>query len=149
MKIILKKDIENLGLKYEKLEVKSGYARNFLIPKGLAVLALPGIIKNTKEVLKQRYKKEKFLIYNSKIIEQKLKKLSIIISVKTGENGKLFGSINNYSISNILNKNGINVDKKFIKINGKNIKAVGNYSATISLHKDHDFIIKFKVQSKK
>ncbi|WP_185861540.1 50S ribosomal protein L9 [Blattabacterium cuenoti] len=148
MKIILKKDIENLGFQYDELDVKPGYARNYLIPKGYAILALPGTIKNTHEILKQRSKKENFLIEKHKEIEDKLKKLTIKIPVKTGKGGKLFGSINNQYLMNVLNQEGVSIDKKLIRIPGnKVIKTIGKHKATIRLHKNFEFTFNFEVLS--
>ncbi|WP_185853599.1 50S ribosomal protein L9 [Blattabacterium cuenoti] len=146
MKILLKKDVENLGFQYDELDVKPGYARNYLIPKGYAVLALPGIIKNTREILKQRSKKENFLIEKSKEIENKLRKLTIKIPAKVGKGGKLFGSINNQELMKILKKEGISIDKKFIRIPGnKVIKTIGKHQANIRLHQKREFTLNFEV----
>ncbi|WP_341658419.1 50S ribosomal protein L9 [Blattabacterium cuenoti] len=148
MKILLKKDIENLGFQYDELDVKPGYARNYLIPKGYAVLALPGTIKNTHEILNQRSKKESFLIEKSKEIEEKLKKLIIKIPVKVGKGEKLFGSINNQYLMKVLNKEGIFIDKKFIRIPGnKVIKTIGKHQARIRLHRKREFTLNFEVLS--
>ncbi|WP_341652522.1 50S ribosomal protein L9 [Blattabacterium cuenoti] len=148
MKILLKKDIENLGFQYDELDVKPGYARNYLIPKGYAVLALPGTIKNTHEILNQRSKKERFLIEKSKEIEEKLRKLIIKIPVKVGKGGKLFGSINNQYLMKVLNKEGIFIDKKFIRIPGnKVIKTIGKHQAKIRLHRKREFTLNFEVLS--
>ncbi|WP_341657618.1 50S ribosomal protein L9 [Blattabacterium cuenoti] len=148
MKILLKKDIENLGFQYDELDVKPGYARNYLIPKGYAVLALPGTIKNTHEILNQRSKKESFLIEKSKEIEEKLRKLIIKIPVKVGKGGKLFGSINNQFLMKILNQEGIFIDKKFIRIPGnKVIKTIGKHQARIRLHRKREFTLNFEVLS--
>ncbi|BAR92054.1 50S ribosomal protein L9 [Blattabacterium cuenoti] len=148
MKILLKKDIENLGFQYDELDVKPGYARNYLIPKGYAVLALPGTIKNTREILNQRSKKESFLIEQSKEIENKLRKLIIKIPVKVGKGGKLFGSINNQYLMKVLNKEEIFIDKKFIRIPGnKVIKTIGKHQARIRLHRNLEFTLNFEVLS--
>ncbi|WP_341660512.1 50S ribosomal protein L9 [Blattabacterium cuenoti] len=148
MKILLKKDIENLGFQYDELDVKPGYARNYLIPKGYAVLALPGTIKNTHEILNQRSKKESFLIEKSKEIEEKLRKLIIKIPVKVGKGGKLFGSINNQYLMKVLNQEGIFIDKKFIRIPGnKVIKTIGKHQARIRLHRKREFTLNFEVLS--
>ncbi|WP_185872476.1 50S ribosomal protein L9 [Blattabacterium cuenoti] len=148
MKILLKKDVENLGFQYDELDVKPGYARNYLIPKGYAILALPGIIKNIREILTQRSKKESFLIEKSKEIENKLRKLTIKIPVKVGKGGKLFGSINNQKIMKILNEEGISIDKKFIRIPGnKVIKTIGKHKVSIRLHHKREFSLTFEVLS--
>ncbi|WP_185871340.1 50S ribosomal protein L9 [Blattabacterium cuenoti] len=146
MKIILKKDIENLGFQYDEIDVKPGYARNYLIPKGYAVLALPETIKSIREILKQRSKKERFLIEKWKEIEEKLSKLTIKIPAKVGKGGKLFGSINNHFLMNILNKEGISIDKKLIRIPGnKVIKKIGKHKANIRLHQKKEFTLNFEV----
>ncbi|WP_185869304.1 50S ribosomal protein L9 [Blattabacterium cuenoti] len=146
MKILLKKDVENLGFQYDELDVKPGYARNYLIPKGYAVLALPGIIKDTREILNQRSKKENFLVEKSKKIEDELRKLTIKIPVKVGKGGKFFGSINNQKIMKILKDKGIPIDKKFIRIPGnKVIKTIGKHQVSIRLHHKHDFTLNFEV----
>ncbi|AWU43750.1 50S ribosomal protein L9 [Blattabacterium sp. (Cryptocercus kyebangensis)] len=148
MKIILKKDVENLGFQYDELDVKPGYARNYLIPKGYAILALPGTVKNIHEILKQRYKKESFLIEKSKEIEKKLKKLTIKIKAKVGKVGKLFGSINNQELMKALNKTGISIDKKSIRIPGnKVIKTIGKHQVNIRLHRKKEFTINVEVLS--
>ncbi|WP_185868729.1 50S ribosomal protein L9 [Blattabacterium cuenoti] len=147
MKIILKKDVENLGFQYDELDVKPGYARNYLIPKGFAVPASPGYIKNIQEIFKQRAKKEGFLIEQSKNIEEKLKEVVLTIPVKVGKEGKLFGSINNQHIVKILKEEkGISIEKKFIRIPGnKSIKTIGKYYANIRLHKTCEFVLKFQI----
>ncbi|WP_185870753.1 50S ribosomal protein L9 [Blattabacterium cuenoti] len=146
MKIILKKDVENLGFQYDELNVKPGYARNYLIPKGYAILALPGTVKSIHEILKQRSQKERVLIEQAKEIEKKLKKLTIKIKSKVSKGGKLFGSINNQDIMNFLKKEGISIDKKFIRIPGNRvIKTIGKYQANIRLHSQRELTINFEV----
>ncbi|WP_185882152.1 50S ribosomal protein L9 [Blattabacterium cuenoti] len=146
MKIILKKDVENLGFQYDELNVKPGYARNYLIPKGYAILALPGEVKNIQEILKQRSKKESFFIEKSKEIEKKLKQLTIKITAKVGRGGKLFGSINNQELMEALHKEGISIEKKFIRIPGnKVIKTIGKHQAYIRLHRQRELILNFEV----
>lgn len=146
MKIILKKDVENLGFQYDELNVKPGYARNYLIPKGYAILALPGEVKNIQEILKQRSKKESFFIEKSKEIEKKLKQLTIKITAKVGKGGKLFGSINNQELMKALHKEGISIEKKFIRIPGNRvIKTIGKHQAYIRLHRQWELTINFEV----
>ncbi|WP_185850067.1 50S ribosomal protein L9 [Blattabacterium cuenoti] len=146
MKIILKKDVENLGFQYDELNVKPGYARNYLIPKGYAIIALPGEVKNIQEILKQRSKKESFFIEKSKEIEKKLKQLTIKITAKVGRGGKLFGSINNQELMEALHKEGISIEKKFIRIPGNRvIKTIGKHQAYIRLHRQRELILNFEV----
>ncbi|WP_185866843.1 50S ribosomal protein L9 [Blattabacterium cuenoti] len=146
MKIILKKDVENLGFQYDELNVKPGYARNYLIPKGYAIIALPGEVKNIQEILKQRLKKESFFIEKSKEIEKKLKQLTIKITAKVGRGGKLFGSINNQELMEALHKKGISIEKKFIRIPGNRvIKTIGKHQACIRLHRQRELPLNFEV----
>ncbi|WP_185878701.1 50S ribosomal protein L9 [Blattabacterium cuenoti] len=146
MKIILKKDVENLGFQYDELNVKPGYARNYLIPKGYAIIALPGEVKNIQEILKQRSKKESFFIDKSKEIEKKLKQLTLKITAKVGRGGKLFGSINNQELMEALRKEGISIEKKFIRIPGNRvIKTIGKHQAYIHLHRQRELPLNFEI----
>lgn len=133
MKVILKKDIEKLGFKYDQVNVKPGYARNYLIPNGYAITATNSYIKAYNELLKQSTKKENILIKKAEEQISELKSLKIKIPVKVGINEKLFGNINSINISNFLLKKGIKINKKFIIIN--KIKKIGIYNAIFRLHR--------------
>jgi large subunit ribosomal protein L9 len=135
MEIILKQDIENLGFIDDVVTVKNGYGRNFLIPQGLAVLATSSAKKVLAETLKQRAFKEEKLIKDATKIADAIKELEIKIVAKTGDGTKLFGSVNNGNVSEALAAAGHEVDKKFIKVEGGNIKRLGKYNTTIRLHR--------------
>jgi large subunit ribosomal protein L9 len=135
MEIILKKDVENLGFTDDIVTVKNGYGRNFLIPQGLAVLATTSAKKVLAETLKQRAFKEEKLIKDATVIADAIKELEIKIAAKTADSSKLFGSINNADVAEALATAGYVVDKKFIKVEGGNIKRIGKYNATIRLHR--------------
>lgn len=145
MKIILKKDIENLGFKYDQINVKPGYARNYLIPNGYAITATKNYIKEYNELLKQSTKKEKFLIKKAEETIAKLKSLNIKISAKVGLNDKLFGNINSKIISDFLLKKGININRKFINLD--NIKKLGTYQVTFKLHSKVSITIPIEIIS--
>ncbi|MFT4848666.1 MAG: large subunit ribosomal protein L9 [Sediminicola sp.] len=136
MELILKKDVENLGFTDDLVSVKNGFGRNFLIPKGHAVLATPSAKKVLAETLKQRAFKEKKVVEDAKAEAEKLNGLEIKISAKTGEGDKLFGSINNINLAEAIAKAGVSIDKKFISIAGGVIKRTGTYDATIRFHRD-------------
>lgn len=136
MELILKKDVENLGFTDDLVSVKNGFGRNFLIPKGHAVLATPSAKKVLAETLKQRAFKEKKVIEDATAEAEKLNGLEIKISAKTGEGDKLFGSINNINLAEAIAKAGVSIDKKFITIAGGTIKRTGTYDATIRFHRD-------------
>jgi large subunit ribosomal protein L9 len=135
MDIILKQDVENLGFIDDVVTVKNGYGRNFLIPHGFAVLATTSAKKVLAETLKQRAYKEEKLIKDATKIADAIKELEIKITAKTGDGTKLFGSVNNGNVAEALAAAGHEVDKKYIKVEGGNIKRLGKYNATIRLHR--------------
>ena len=145
MELILKKDVENLGFTDDLVTVKNGYGRNFLIPRGHAVLATPSAKKVLAETLKQRGFKEKKVIEDAKAEAEKLNGLEVKISAKTGEGDKLFGSINNINLAEAFEREGISIDKKFISIAGGTIKRTGTYEATIRFHRDVVSVFAFDV----
>lgn len=136
MEIILKQDVEAVGFKDDIVTVKNGYGRNFLIPQGVAVLATTSAKKMLAETLKQRAFKEEKLIKDATKIANAIKELEIKIAAKTGDNTKLFGSINNANVAEALAKEGHEVDKKYIKVEGGSIKRIGKYNTTIRLHRE-------------
>jgi len=135
MDIILKQDVENLGFIDDVVTVKNGYGRNFLIPHGFAVLATTSAKKVLAETLKQRAYKEEKLIKDATKIADAIKELEIKITAKTGDGTKLFGSVNNGNVAEALAAAGHEVDKKYIKVEGGNIKRLGKYNVTIRLHR--------------
>ncbi len=136
MEIILREDIENLGLAYDLVDVKPGYARNYLIPQGKAVLATPVEKDNLNAILDNLAKEQAAEIKEAQETLKKAENADIKITSKAGSSGKLFGSINNARIAEELANQGVEVDKKYIKVPGNNIKRAGNYTATIRLHRD-------------
>lgn len=147
MDIILKRDVENLGLEFDTVSVKPGYARNFLIPQGYAVLATPKNRQELAEVLEARKEEEAKLVAAATAIVELLKKVSVSIAAKVGAGDKLFGSINNANLSEELAKAGINVDKKYIKIPGNTIKRTGKFSALVRLHRNVEYNYEFTIVS--
>ena len=145
MDVLLKKDVERLGSKDEIVTVKNGYGRNFLIPKGLAILATTSIKKMHAETLKQRAHKDEKLKKDASIALEKLTKQTFKVAAKVGENGKIFGSVTNVQLADALNSEGFNVDRKNIKLLTNNIKSIGTYEAEIVLHKEVQGKITFEV----
>jgi large subunit ribosomal protein L9 len=136
MEIILKQDVENVGFIDDIVTVKNGYGRNYLIPHGYAILATSSAKKILAETLKQRAYKENKIIKDATKIADAIKELEIKITAKTGDGSKLFGSVNNGNVSEALAAAGQEVDKKFIKVEGGNIKRLGKYNTTIRLHRE-------------
>lgn len=147
MEIILKKDVENLGLEFDTVDVKPGYARNFLIPQGFAVLATPKNKAILAETLEARKEEEAKLIAAANAIVEQLKKTTVSIAAKVGAGDRLFGSINNINLAEALANAGVNVDKKYIRIPGNSIKRLGKFSAKIRLHREVEYEYEFEVVS--
>ena len=118
------------------MSVKNGYGRNYLIPQGLAVLATPSAKKVLAETLKQRAHKEQKLVDDAKAEAAKLNGLEIKIAAKVGEGDKLFGSVSNADVAEVLAANNISLDKKFITVQGGLVKRLGNYNAKVRFHRD-------------
>src|SRR5690554_5135023 len=136
MKVILRQDVEHVGFAEDIVTVKNGYARNFLIPKGFAILATPSALKVREENLKQRAFKERKIVEEAKELEEKLVALDLKIPAKAGAADKLFGSITAANLAEILEKEGITIDRKYIAIAGGSIKRLGQYDATIRFHRE-------------
>ncbi|MFB0937782.1 MAG: large subunit ribosomal protein L9 [Candidatus Azotimanducaceae bacterium] len=135
MELILKQDVEHVGFKDDVVTVNNGYGRNFLIPQGVAVIATSSAKKVLAETLKQRAFKEEKLIKDATKVADAIKALEIKIKAKTGEGDKLFGSVNNINVAEALETAGHSFDKKYIKVEGGNVKRLGKYNATVRLHR--------------
>src|SRR5690554_2255218 len=132
MEIILTQDVTRLGFKDDIVSVKPGYARNFLIPQKLAILATPSAKKVLAENLKQRAFKEQKIVDDAKKVAEALKAVEIKITAKAGGE-KLFGSVTNIDIAEALTKAGHEIDRKFIT--SGTVKRTGKYTATVRLHR--------------
>lgn len=145
MEILLKKDVERLGSKDEIVTVKNGFGRNYLIPKGMAILATESVKKMNSETLKQRaHKFNQFKDEALKILD-KLSKKTFEVPAKVGENGKIFGSISNIQLADALDKAGFKIERKNITLPANNIKEVGKFEAEVILHKDVKGKINFEI----
>ncbi|MBQ4914871.1 50S ribosomal protein L9 [Maribacter sp. MMG018] len=149
MELILKQDVENLGFKDDLVNVKNGYGRNYLIPKGLAAMATPSAKKVLAENLKQRAHKEKKVVEAATKIADALKALELKIAAKTGAGDKLFGSVTNNDLAEALGKEGHTIEKKFISIQGGAVKRTGPYNAQIRLHREVIVDFAFEVVAEK
>ena len=136
MKVILKQDVEHLGFKDDLVSVKNGYGRNYLIPQGLATIATTSAKKVLAENLKQRAHKEKKVVNAANKTAEALKGLEMKITAKTGAGDKLFGSVTTIDLAEALSKEGHDIDKKYINIQGGAVKRTGPYNAQIRLHRD-------------
>lgn len=145
MEIILKQDVEKLGFKDDIVNVKPGYARNFLIPQKLAILASVSEKKIHSENLKQRAHKESKVLDAAQKIAKSLAGTTFKIGAKVGENGKIFGSVNTIQLADALEAAGHTVDRKRIHIKNEPIKEIGVYQADVTLHKELVQTINFEV----
>lgn len=145
MKIILKEDVINLGYKDDVVEVKNGYARNYLIPTGKAIMASPSALKVLAENLRQRAHKIAKIKGDAEAVAETMKGIALTISAKTDNRGTIYGSVGSNQIAEELAKLGHEVDRKIIKV--ANVKELGHYTATVQLHKEVAVEIPFKVIS--
>ena len=148
MRIILLKDVDNLGKKGEVKDVASGYARNFLLPKGSAILASTGALKIIQERLKLQEKKLETVKKETQKIKEELEKRIYKIEVKSGKIGKIFGAVTHKEIADLINReSNLNIDKK--QIEEKPIKKLGEHIVKIKLTEGIEAQIKLKVETKK
>ncbi|MBE0638685.1 MAG: 50S ribosomal protein L9 [Bacteroidales bacterium] len=145
MEVILKQDVDNLGYQNEIVKVKNGYARNYLIPQGLAILATETNRKVLAEVQRQKSFKEQKLRKDAETTQKLLEKLELKIGAKAGTSGKIFGSVNSIQIAEALKEKGYDIDRKKIDVDGDNIKETGTYTAKVHLFREIKAIVNFEV----
>ena len=146
MEIILTQDVKNLGYKNDIVNVKPGYARNFLIPQGMAILATESARKVLAENMRQQAYKQEKIKKEAEATAAILEGLSLRIPAKAASTGKIYGSVNNVQIANAIKEaKGIEIDRKHILVDDDTIKEVGNYKAKVRLHKDVTVEISFEV----
>lgn len=147
MKVILLQDVKELGKKDTMVNVSDGYARNFLFPRKLAVEASEGALKTIADKKSSLVNKKNMELQAAKDLADKLNKIEINIKSKTGENGKLFGSITNKDIADIIkSKHKIEIDKKKIVMNDT-IKAIGTYQAEIKVYPEVSAKVKVTISA--
>ena len=133
MKIILKKEVVGLGEAGDIVEVKTGYALNYLVPQGFATVGTPSAIKQHEETLRQRAHKEAKLVADAQALAAKIEAVAVKIAAKVGETGKLYGAVTAAQVAEAIAEAGIEVDKKNITI--PEIKEVGEYEAKVKCYK--------------
>jgi large subunit ribosomal protein L9 len=133
MKVILRKNFDQLGKVGDVVSVKDGYARNYLIPRGIAYQATAGNIRSLDEEKKQILKREAKELESAQTLAAELEKVSVTIPVKVGEEEKIFGSVTTQMIADALHEKGFEVDKRKIEIT-EQIKALGIYTISVKLH---------------
>ncbi|MDO5663683.1 MAG: 50S ribosomal protein L9 [Bacteroidia bacterium] len=144
MEVILKEDVVNLGYKDDIVNVKKGYARNYLIPQGKAIIATDSSKKVLAENLKQRAHKIEQIKAEAQALADKMEGVSLTIGAKTSSTGTIFGSVTNIQLADALKEKGFEVDRKLIVIKDQ-VKEVGSYTAVAKLHKEVSVEIPFEV----
>ncbi len=145
MQVILIEDVDNLGQRNELVQVKSGYARNYLIPRKLAVEGSSSNLKQLNEKLKVKDKKDSAMLAEVNKVIDTLKASPVKVSAKTGTSGKIFGSVTSLQIARaIRDQKGYEIDRKRITITD-DVKELGTYKATIDLGKSHIVDLEFEV----
>jgi len=144
MKIILRQDYESLGATGDVVEVKPGYARNYLIPKNIAMPLSKGNLKIFEEERKQVEMQHLREQHSAEGLAAKLEKVSVTATVTVGEDDRIFGTVTNQNISDLLKDKGFDIDKKNITID-EPVKALGIYPVTVRLHPNVDTKIKLWV----
>lgn len=144
MEVILKEDIQSLGYKDDVVNVRKGYARNYLIPEGKAVIANESAKKVLAENQRQRAHKLAQLKADAQALADKMQGVSLTIGAKTSSTGTIFGSVTNIQVADALKEKGFEVERKLIVIKDQ-VKEVGNYNAVVRLHKEVSVDIPFEV----
>ena len=145
MDIILLADIDRLGDKHSIVTVKNGYGRNYLIPKGLALIANSQNRKKLEEIIAKEEAERAARLSEFQEIAEKLKGVKLVIPAKSGTSGKIFGSVTNLQLANKLKEDhGIEVERKRIAL-PDDVKELGTYTAVLDLHPDVDAKVDFEV----
>jgi large subunit ribosomal protein L9 len=132
MKVILRHDVEKVGQAGQTVEVKAGYGRNFLLPRNLAIPATKGNLASLDQIHSQKAIREKKRRREADKIKDRIEKLSFNVEVLVGEDDKLFGSVTNADIAEMLAKDGVTIDKRHIELEAP-IKALGVYTIPVKI----------------
>ena len=148
MQIILNQDVETLGKAGEIITVKPGFARNYLIPQGIATMATKKNIEATKKIIEIQERKDARTRTNLEVLAERLNKLTLKFELQAGEDDdKLFGSVTNIMIAEAIAEKGYTVDRKEIEME-ETIKSVGNHYVVVKLGNGFSGRIKIKVSAK-
>ncbi|MBF0586315.1 50S ribosomal protein L9 [Prosthecochloris sp. N3] len=135
MKVILRKDVATLGDAGEVVDVKNGYANNYLIPQGMAARATEGALKALETERKQQARKIEEQRKTARDLAAKIEQMSLTVPAKAGESGKLFGTVTSANIADALKAEGIDIDRRKISLDAP-IKSLGSYEASVKLFMD-------------
>lgn len=137
MEVILTQDVAKLGYKDDIVNVKNGYANNYLFPQGMAIMATATNKKILAENIRQRAFKEERIRKEAETLKEALEGNTIRVAAKASANGQIFGSVNNIQVAEALKEQySYDIDRKKIVVDGNRVKEVGSYPITINIHKD-------------
>jgi large subunit ribosomal protein L9 len=147
MKVILKEDMSNLGVAGDVVDVKPGYARNYLLPQGLAYLASAANVRRIEEEQKQREERSRREYLEARRRASQLQGKQLVFQARAGEEGKLFGSVTNADIADRLNETGLDfeIDRRWIHLE-EPLKALGEFSVPVRLHGDVTVDVEVRVE---
>ena len=145
MKVILREDVDNLGVAGNIVTVKDGFGRNYLIPKGLALLATQSAARKHDEEVRQAARKRAKMMDDATALSRELEKTEITIAMKVGEENRIFGTVTTQQITAELSKLGFDIDRRIISIN-EEIRVIGVYTASVRIHKDVTAQLKVRVE---
>ncbi|MBX2890782.1 MAG: 50S ribosomal protein L9 [Saprospiraceae bacterium] len=148
MNIILLEHIEKVGAKHDVVKVKDGYGRNYLLPKGLAIVANKTNLAKLEGMKKQAAKKEAAVVSALREMAAKIANTTLKITAKAGESKRLFGSVTAQHIVNALKELGVEADKRIVEMPDE-VKELGTYSATVKFHPEVVQEVKFEVVAEK
>jgi large subunit ribosomal protein L9 len=149
MEIILLKDVEHVGMAKSLVSVKAGYARNYLIPQGLAIVANKANKNSLMQEIALQKERAAKLLEEAKALAEKMGSRSVKVPAKAGTSGKIFGSVSTIQLAKLFSEAfGIELNRKQIKITD-DVKMLGTYTASVALHKDVFASVKFEVYDDK
>lgn len=146
MKLLLLKDVENLGEEGEIVTVKDGYGRNYLIPQRMAAIASDGVVRHHQEIGRQRARKIAQVQENAESLKEQLQSTKVVIAAKVGEENRIFGTVTSQQIAVELNKQGFDIDRKDIDLD-EDIRMIGVYTATVKIYRTVNATLKVEVIS--
>ncbi len=146
MKLLLLKDVENLGEEGEIVDVKDGYGRNFLIPQRMATIASDGVLRHHREIERQRVRKIARAQEDAESLKEQLESTKVVVAAKVGEENRIFGTVTSQQLAVELGKQGFDIDRKDIELD-EDIRMIGVYTATVKLHKNVTATLKIEVIS--
>lgn len=145
MQVILKKEVANLGHVDDVVNVKTGYALNYLVPQGIAVVGTPSALKQHEETVRQRAHKEAKKVADAEKVAAKISSLLVKVSAKVSENGKIYGSVTTAQLAEALAAAGVEVDKKDIVVVSPEVKTLGTFDAEVKCYKEVKGKFQFEV----